>query len=483
MNEDDTTTGGNRHPGTRSAASARVSGTPAEGLLAAIFESCEDAIVSKRLDGTITSWNPAAERLFGYAAGEILGKSIRLLIPDDRQHEEDSIIERIGRGERVTSFDTLRRHKDGREIGVSVTVSPVHDASGAIVGASNIARELGDLDRARRALAESEARFEMMADNISQLAWIAQADGAIYWYNKRWFEFTGTTLDEMKGWGWKAVHHQDHVDRVHDRFVEAIRNGERWEDIFPLRGADGNYRWFLSRARPIRDDSGKVAFWFGTNTDITEQREQNEAIENLLREVNHRAKNMLTLIMALARRSAPGNDAFVKRFTRRVQALAANQDLLVRRAWGSVELADLVEAQLSFVTDRTRTGLAYDGPKVAITARAAETLGLALHELATNALKYGALSRGAGDPRDGEDATGQVTIAWSMDEGRFRMSWSESGGPPVTPPEREGFGSSVIRDMPAASLGADVRLDYRAEGLHWTLDAPADSVTGGDAGS
>ena len=93
-----------------------ISGTPAEGLLAAIFESCEDAIVSKRLDGTITSWNPAAERLFGYRAGDILGKSIRLLIPDDRQHEEDDIIARIERGERVLPFHTVRRRKDGTDL-------------------------------------------------------------------------------------------------------------------------------------------------------------------------------------------------------------------------------------------------------------------------------------------------------------------------------------------------------------------------------
>ena len=465
------------------ASTGHVSGTPAEGLLAAIFESCEDVIVSKRLDGSITSWNPAAERLFGYSAEEILGKSIRLLIPDDRQHEEDLIIARIQRGERVMPFDTVRRRKDGQDIGVSVTVSPVHDADGKVVGASKIARELGDLDLARKALAESEARFGMMADNISQLAWIADASGSIFWYNRRWFEFTGTTLDEMKGWGWKAVHHEDHIDRVTERFVAAITSGEPWEDTFPLRGTDGGYRWFLSRARPIRDETGRVEFWFGTNTDITEQREQSEAIENLLREVNHRAKNMLTLIMALARRSAPGNDEFLKRFTRRIQALAANQDLLVKRAWGSVAMTELVDAQLAFAIDLARSGLTHEGPPVAITARAAETLGLALHELATNALKYGALSRGGPDRADDGDGTGNVAIAWTVEDGRFRISWTESGGPPVTPPEREGFGSSVIRDIPAASLDADVQLDYRAEGLHWSLDAPLDNVTGEGAGT
>lgn len=459
-----------------------ITGTPAEGLLAAIFESCDDAIVSKKLDGTITSWNPAAERLFGYSAGDILGRSIRLLIPDDRQHEEDEIIARIMQGERVLPFHTIRRRKDGTDIQVTVTVSPVRDADGRIVGASKIARELGELDLARQALAESEARFKMMADNISQLAWIADSEGSLFWYNRRWFDYTGTGMDEMEGWGWQSVHHPDHLDRVVDRYRQSLASGDPWEDIFPLRGADGKYRWFLSRARPINGPDGNIQFWFGTNTDITEQREQNEAIENLLREVNHRAKNMLTLIMALARRSAPGNEEFLKRFMRRIQALAANQDLLVERAWRSVDMADLVDAQLAFAIDRAKSALTHAGPRVELTARAAETLGLALHELATNALKYGALSQ-LGDADAGRNAGqseartgGRVDIGWTLEGGRIRIEWTETGGPPVAAPEREGFGSSVIRDIPAATLDADVRLAYDDAGLRWTFDAPAENL-------
>ncbi len=122
-----------------------------------------------------------------------------------------------------------------------------------------------------QSLGESELRFRALADNIAQLAWITDADGWIFWYNQRWFDYTGTALEEMQGWGWQVVHHPDHLDRVVERFRHHIATGEIWEDTFPLRGKDGQYRWFLSRALPIRDQQGNIWRWFGTNTDITER--------------------------------------------------------------------------------------------------------------------------------------------------------------------------------------------------------------------
>ncbi|MEG4346718.1 PAS domain-containing protein [Microcoleus sp. A003_D6] len=120
-------------------------------------------------------------------------------------------------------------------------------------------------------LHESEARFRALADNIAQLTWMTDATGWIFWYNQRWFDYTGTTLEAMQGWGWQQVHHPEHVDRVVANFRRCIETGELWEDTFPLRGKDGSYRWFLSRAVPIRDERGKLLRWFGTNTDITDR--------------------------------------------------------------------------------------------------------------------------------------------------------------------------------------------------------------------
>lgn len=426
----------------------------------ALVESSDDAIVAKDIDGNVIAWNPAAERLFGWTAAEMVGQSIRRLLPDDRQHEEDLILERIRSGEKVGQFFTKRCHRDGTLLDISVSVSPVRDGAGNIVGASKIARDVSDYVRAQEQLRESEERFRVLADNMSQLAWTTDPDGHIHWYNRRWYEFTGTTFEEMEGWGWKRVHHPDHIERVERVWRDALARGEPWEDTFPLRGANGQYRWFLSRAQPIRDASGRITRWFGTNTDITEQREQAEQIRLLLMEVNHRSKNMLSTIQSLARRSAPDDQGFLRRFEDRVRSLAVNQDILIAREWREVPAEELVRRQLAFI-DETPGEIVVDGPDLALAPRAAEVIGMALHELATNSLKYGALSAPAG----------RVEIGWGPREDGTGLAfwWRESGGAEVSPPTDTGFGTTLIRDVPRHTLDAEVELHYRPDGLRWEL--------------
>jgi PAS domain S-box-containing protein len=150
-------------------------------------------------------------------------------------------------------------------------------------------REISARGLAEGALLEREERFRDMANNISQLAWMADKSGSIYWYNQRWFDYTGTTLEEMAGWGWKKVQHPDYVQAVVEKISRCFLHGEVWEDTFPLRGRDGSYRWFLSRAVPIRDAHGAVSHWFGTNTDISELRES----ENHLAQMEARYRGLL----------------------------------------------------------------------------------------------------------------------------------------------------------------------------------------------
>jgi PAS domain S-box-containing protein len=167
-----------------------------------------------------------------------------------------------------------RRKFDAEDRRLLVSLGRFASSAYQVVESSNL------LEKQVAALRESEERFHTLADNISPLAWMADAQGWIYWYSRRWFDYTGTTLEEMQGWGWKQVHHPDHVERVVQRIQQSWDSGEAWEDTFPLRGKDGEYRWFLSRAMPIRDASGHIVRWFGTNTDITELRTAQQAVRD-----------------------------------------------------------------------------------------------------------------------------------------------------------------------------------------------------------
>ncbi|UYO54572.1 PAS domain S-box protein [Rhodopseudomonas palustris] len=436
---------------------------------AAIVQHSFDAIVSKDVDGTVQSWNPAAERIFGWTAAEMIGRSIRVLIPADRQHEEDDILRRIRAGEMVPKFETERLHKSGHRIHVAVTVSPLRDTDGRIVGASKIAHDITETMEIRHRLIASEHQFRTLANSIPQLAWIAGSDGTVFWYNDRWFDYTGTTLEQMQGEGWTTVHHPDHLERVSSRLQHSWDTGEEWEDTFPLRGKDGEYRWFLSRAMPLRDHTGQVWRWFGTNTDITVQRQHEQQIQMLMGEINHRAKNMLAVVQAMVMRTA--DRSFAESLGARLQALSRNQDLLIKRNWSGTPIGELIESQLAAVNDLINTRVSIEGEReLLLSPVASETIGLAIHELTTNATKYGALS----------NADGSVRIACDIRdtaEGRkLDLIWHEQGGPPVGEPNRAGFGTVMIDRNPRAALGAEVEISYPESGLRWRLTAPLDRL-------
>ncbi len=245
--------------------------------------------MGKNSAGIITSWNPAAERIFGYTAREAIGQSTKILFPPSQINEELDILARIARGEKVQHFDTLRRRKDGTLVNVSVTVSPIIDGSGNIIGASKIARDISHRKSIEAALRDSEERFRVMANSIPQMAWTARADGSIYWYNQRWYDFTGTTPGQMEGWDWQAVPDPEVLARVVAQWTAAIDTGEPFEMEFAMRGADGQFRQFLNRAIPVKDASGQVLQWVGTNTDVDEIKRVEKTLrakEALLKQLN-----------------------------------------------------------------------------------------------------------------------------------------------------------------------------------------------------
>jgi PAS domain S-box-containing protein len=322
--------------------------------LAAIVESAEDAILTKNLDGIITSWNQGAERLFGYTAEEIVGKSVTTLIPIDRQDEEPLILARVRSGKRIDHYETIRRRKDGSLVEISLTVSPVKNAKGEVIGASKIAR------------------------------------------------------------------------------------------------------------------------------DITERKRAQEQQRLLLREMNHRVKNLFTLsgsVVSLSARSAKTQDELVSAVCGRLAALARAHSLtLATPICGEAQveqpttlhtLIRTIVSPYDWRTDDDTGRVAINGTDISLSGGLVTSFALLLHEFATNAIKYGALSK----------PTGHVEINCSQESDRFLLQWTETGGPEIErQPDGEGFGSLLARMTAKGPLRGEISRDWRPEGLQITLSAARDRL-------
>jgi PAS domain S-box-containing protein len=321
------------------------SGLDPVAWLAAIVEHTDDAIISKDLNGFITSWNTGAEQIFGYKAAEIVGHSILTLIPTERHTEEDFILNKVRKGERIKHYDTVRRRKDGTLVDVSLTVSPIF-ADGKIVGVSKIAR------------------------------------------------------------------------------------------------------------------------------DITARKQAQLAQTLLLRELNHRTKNLLAVADSIVRQTSRSSrpEEMVDRISRRLHALSVSQDLMIDSEWRGADITNIIQWQLASIIDDHASRIKLTGPVCTLTPRTAQALGLAIFELATNALKFGSLSAKAGT----------VLIVWSIGDNagkrEFRMSWQEVGGPAVIEPAHCGFGSTIIERMIARSLLGSAKVTYAPAGLIWEVVAPESAL-------
>ncbi len=263
--------------------------------------------------------------------------------------------------------------------------------------------------------------------------------------------------------------HPDDVERVQAALEAALDpvDPRRSATEFRLRRADGEARWVETLGRACFEGDGRerrAVIFVGILQDITGRKEREEKEHLLMREINHRAKNMLSVVDAIAHQTATRNpEDFIERFSERIQALSANQDLLVRNEWNGVEIEDLVHAQLALFADLIGSRIAVYGPKLRLNAASAQAIGLALHELATNAGKYGALSTDMG----------RVDVSWGSDGDTFTMSWTERDGPPVSAPKRRGFGTIVMEAMAERSVDGAVDLEYAPSGLTWRLTCPA----------
>jgi PAS domain S-box-containing protein len=320
------------------------------------------------------------------------------------------------------------------------------------------------VERMARSLEESEARFRATFENAAVGVAHFSADGRWLRVNRAMSRILGWPAEELVAKSFQEITHPDDLPEELDK-LEQLHAGKFDSYSVERRNIrkDGAIVWIRRTVSSVLTTQGSIDYLVGVVEDISERKRAEEEIHLLMREANHRVKNILGLVQVIARRTgASSPESFTERFTERIQALAANQDLLVGHKWQGVDMEDLVRTQLAHFADLIGARIVVGGPKLHLNAAASQALGLAIHELATNAGKYGALSTDSG----------HVDIDWRLEGETLAMNWAERGGPPVRQPEHEGFGTTVTSTMAERALDGDVQLDYAPSGVAWHLTCP-----------
>lgn len=436
--------------------------------LQSIYDTAPIGLAFLSLDCRYLQINQHLTEICGISVEDHLGRTVRECVPALADAVEAIVRSIVATGKPVTGIEVAGQRADQNDQRSWITYwHPFRDVDGSVTGINVAAEEITERKRTEAALQASERQFHILADSIPQLVWMAETDGGIFWFNNHWYEYTGVPGGEIFGSDWKEFLDPAEAGRVRERWAQSLEAGSSFEMELPLRGKDGRYRPFLTRVIPLRDPSGVLYRWIGTHIDISEQKRREEHIRFIIDELSHRTKNLLAVVMAVSNQTArqvSDVSQYQARFAERLTALAHCHDLLVKDNWHGASFNDLVSAQLKpFQANEGRIDVA--GPPITLKPDAVQNLGLALHELATNAAKHGALS--------GPD--GHVSVQWVRGEanGRIRVCWSESGGPPVNPPQRKGFGHVVIEQIVPRALNGAGTLEFLPSGVKWTFEFPA----------
>jgi PAS domain S-box-containing protein len=410
--------------------------------------------------------NQRLTEICGISVEGHLGRTVRECVPALAESVEAIVRSIMASGEPVTGIEVAGQRPDQIEDRAWITYwHPVWGPDNEIVGVNVAAEEITERKRAEAALRASELQFHTLADSIPQLVWMAEADGSIFWVNSHWYDYTGVLPGSASPNDWQSLLTPASLLDARRRWAQSIQSGTALEMELSLLGKDGQYRPFLTRAIPLRDATSTVYRWIGTHIDISEQRRREEHIRFIIDELSHRTKNLLAVVMAVANQTAQyAGDVkqYQMRFSERLQALAHCHDLLVKDSWHGASFHDLVSAQMRPFGETNAGRINAAGPPVVLGPDAVQHLGLALHELATNASKHGALS----------GPHGEVLIRWQVDEAddKVRIHWCEKGGPPVLPPQRRGFGRVVIEQIVTRALNGSGMLDFSPAGVNWTFE-------------
>ena len=409
--------------------------------LAAIVESSDDAIISKDLNGIITSWNQGAERMFGYSAAEAVGQPVLMLIPPDRANEEPYIIAQIRNGERVDHYETVRRRKDGSLIDISLTVSPIHDASGRIVGASKISRDISERKRVDAALDDHRRQLHELLAAIPAAIYTTDAEGKITYFNEALVEFAGRrpAIGSDEWSVTSELYWPDGTPMPPDQrpMAVALKEGRAVRNVEALaERPDGTRIPFIPYPTPLRDADGNITGAINMLIDISERKQAETHQRVLLNEMNHRVKNNMQMVQSLLDGAAknvrsPEARTIFEEASRRVAAMSAAQRVLYSTTNATRFNADDFLAAVCKTVQETflnTVTVVREQASGELSNDVAMPLALILNELMTNAVKYG--------KSDGRAAT--IRVGLTEKDGKFTL-YVEDDGP--------GFDLAAVRNQ------------------------------------
>jgi len=433
---------------------------------ALILERMDEAFYAVGRDWRLLAANRRAEAFWGKSSAQLIGHSMLELFPEF----EGSV-----------SFEAHRR---AMETGQPVTVETISTATGFPVvlhlypdatAVSVYFRDISDRRQMERELAARNDLLTQAEQSAGIGIWVQDVPSQTVRGTPQFFHLLG--IDAVDGPVSQDLvrsrRHPEDRDRVTQAFRAAMASGaETFDSEYRIIRPSGEERWIFGRGRVARDASGQVTQYSGVDLDVTERKRAEAHARVVMGELVHRTNNLLTVVQSLAQQSARGAsdiDGFLQVFSQRLQGLSQSTNLLIRDEWGGALLRDLVHSQVAPFASEQRFTL--DGPAVRLSTKAVQNLGLAFHELCTNALKYGALSV----------PEGRVSVSWRFeDSGALHITWREQGGPPVSAPRRKGFGRVVAEQIVSAALGAGVSTQFLPEGLVWEVTIPPSELAGAE---